>query len=58
MIDKKHMEGRIREVKLNIGYLAFTHVMYADDLMLFSKANIREIVAMNECLETYYSWSG
>ena len=55
MIDKEQMEGRISGVNLKIDEPAFTHVIYADDLMLFSKANRREITALNECLKRYCS---
>ena len=37
---------------------AFTNVMYADDIMLFPRANSREIKALDECLENYCLWSG
>jgi ribonuclease HI len=37
---------------------AFTHVMYADDIMLFAKANSREVRILDKCMVTYCEWSG
>ncbi len=36
---------------------AFTHVMYADDIMLFAKANSKEVKVLDDCLVTYCDWS-
>lgn len=57
LIDRQFMNGDIHEVKMNVAGLAFTHVMYADDIMFFSKANSREVQIIDECLETYCEWS-
>ena len=43
---------------MNVAGPAFTHVMYANDIMLFAKANSSEVKILNVCLETYYEWSG
>ena len=52
------MEKNISGVKASIGSTPITHVMYADDIILFSKACRREANATNECLEKYCRWSG
>ena len=44
-------------VKMNTNGLAFTYVIYADDLMLFAKATNREVKVLDDCLEKYCSWS-
>ena len=36
LIDKELIEGNIRGVCMNVGGPAFTHVMYADDIILFA----------------------
>ena len=36
---------------------AITYVMFADDLMLFTIANRRQVGILNECIETYCLWS-
>jgi hypothetical protein len=58
IIDKKFLNGDIKGVKMNMAGPAFTHVMYLDDIMVFAKANCREVEALDECLETYCGWSG
>ena len=58
MIEKEYIAGRISGVQMNLGGPAFTHEMYADDLILLSKANRREATILNECLEKHCLWSG
>jgi hypothetical protein len=58
IIDREHMIGNIKGVKMNMGGPDFTHVMFADDLMLFSKASSNEVLSLNSCLEKYCRWSG
>ena len=58
LIDKEHSIGRLGGIKASMRVPAITHVMYTDDVMLFSKANLREAEILNECLETYCNWSG
>ena len=53
LIDREFMLGSIKGVKMNVAGLAFTHVMYADDIMIFAKANCNEISVLDNCLETY-----
>jgi hypothetical protein len=57
MIKREFLNGKIHGVKMNLAGLAFTHVMYADDIMIFAKTNSREIKILDECLDNYYSWS-
>ena len=57
MIDHDHLSGIIKGVSMNVGGPASTNVMFADDIMLFSKACTQDVVALNNFLETYYSWS-
>lgn len=35
-----------------------SHLMYADDVLLFAHASHSDAVAIRECLEDYVSWSG
>ena len=58
LIEKERVAGNIAGVKLNIGGPDFTNVMFADDLMLFSKAGSRDATNLNSCLEKYCVWSG
>jgi hypothetical protein len=58
LIDQEFSIGVIKGVKMNVAGPAFTHVMYVDDIMLFAKANVREVGVLDECLNTYCSWLG
>ena len=58
LIEKERVAGNIVGVKLNIGGPDFTNVMFADDLMFFSKASNRDATNLNSCLEKYCDWSG
>ena len=57
LIDRELLKGNFSGVKMNRGGLDISHVMYADDIMLFSKANAREVEVLNGCLEKYCGWS-
>jgi hypothetical protein len=58
LIERNFAKGNFSGVKMNVSGLAITHVMFADDLMLFAKANRREVEIINECIDTYCMWSG
>ncbi len=58
IIDREHMAENLSCVKMNVGGPEVTNVMFADDLMLFSKASSRDVLALNSCLEKYCLWSG
>ena len=58
LIENKLALGNISGVRMNVSGQIITHVMFADHLMLFAKANRREVEALNDCIETYYLWSG
>jgi hypothetical protein len=36
----------------------YSHLLFVDDVMIFSRANVRETEVIINCLETYSSWSG
>jgi hypothetical protein len=57
LIDREFLRGAINGVKMNVAGPAFTHVMYADGIMLFAKANSSEVKILDECLDTYCNWS-
>jgi len=37
---------------------AISHLLCADDVMIFSQTNVREVEVIINCLDTYSSWSG
>uniref|UniRef100_A0A2N9I0Z5 Reverse transcriptase domain-containing protein n=1 Tax=Fagus sylvatica TaxID=28930 RepID=A0A2N9I0Z5_FAGSY len=57
LIDRQFNSGAINGVKMNPSGPAFTHVMYADDLMLFAKATSRKVSMLDDCLELYCQWA-
>ena len=58
ILEKEFMEKNISGGKASIGNTPITHVMYLDDIVLFSEARMREANAINDCLEKYCRWSG
>ena len=58
LLDREFHLKKISRVKASINGPAITHVMYADDIVLFSKATRMEAKAINECLDMYCKWSG
>ena len=51
ILEKEFMEKNISGVKASIGSTPITHVMYANNIVLFSKACRREANAINDYLE-------
>jgi hypothetical protein len=35
-----------------------THLLFADDVIIFSRVKASEAGVILKCLNTYYSWSG
>ena len=58
LLDWEFHFKKISGVKANLNGPAITHVMYVDDIVLFSKATRMEAKAINECLDMYCKWSG
>ena len=58
LLDWEFHFKKISGVKANLNGPAITHVMYADDMVLFSKATRMEAKAINECLDMYCKWLG
>ena len=58
LLNREFHLKKISGVKASLNGPASIHVMYADDIMLFSKATRMEGKAINECLDMYYKWSG
>jgi hypothetical protein len=57
LIDRELLRGNISGVKMNRGGQDISHVMYVDNIMLFSKTSTHEVESLNGCLETYCNWS-
>lgn len=54
---KAESEGRISGVKIARTSPHITRLMYADDWLIYYKADISETLAVKECLDQYCKWS-
>jgi hypothetical protein len=50
--------SQIHGIRAVRGYTPITHLMFADDLLLFTRSSHEELNAILNCLEIYQSWSG
>lgn len=57
MLEHEIASKNIKRVKASIGGPKICHVMYADDIVLFSKATRRDAAKINDCIEKYCNWS-
>ena len=58
LIGKEFENKNISGVKASICAPTITHVMYVDDILLFSKATRSNATAIMNCIQKYCSWSG
>lgn len=58
MLDKELKEGNISNAKPSIRGHALTHVMYADDIVLFFKATRNDAKKLADCLESIVHGQG
>ena len=57
ILNHKFCSKKINGVKASIGGPAITHVMYANDIILFSKATRNDASNIAICVEKYCNWS-
>ncbi|KAM6595903.1 hypothetical protein CsatA_006427 [Cannabis sativa] len=58
LIMTKTEEGKIAGFKFTRNGPAITHLMFADDVILFGKASVKEAKNFLKCIEEYCAWSG
>ena len=58
MLDKELSVGNISGAKTSSRGLALMHVIYMDNIVLFSKATRKDAERLALCLEKYCKWSG
>jgi hypothetical protein len=50
--------GLLHGIKMSRLCPAISHLFFVDDVMIFSRASVREAEVLINCLDTYSSWSG
>lgn len=55
---RAEVNGKISGVKISRGSPRITHVMYADDLVIYCKASEEEALEVISCLNLYCEWTG
>jgi hypothetical protein len=50
--------GNLHGVRMNVIGPAISHMMFVDDIMIFAKANRKEVEVVDDCLESYCQWFG
>ncbi|KAM6577644.1 hypothetical protein CsatB_029481 [Cannabis sativa] len=58
LIMAKNEAGEIAGFKVKREGPAITHLMFADDIILFGKASVKEAKSFLKCFEDYCAWSG
>ena len=58
IINREVDRGSIQGVKLSPAAPPITQLFYANDVLLFCRAKIREVDVMMKCIEKYCQWSG
>ncbi|XP_060969677.1 uncharacterized protein LOC133036919 [Cannabis sativa] len=58
LLFEKEKLGLLKGFKMARNGTAINHLMFADDIVLFGEASIREAKVFLECLQTYCNWSG
>uniref|UniRef100_A0A803NX12 Reverse transcriptase domain-containing protein n=1 Tax=Cannabis sativa TaxID=3483 RepID=A0A803NX12_CANSA len=58
LITKADVQGLVHGIKIAQSAIPVSHLMFADDTILFSRAKMNEAKKLMECLSTYEKWSG
>lgn len=57
LLRKKEKAGLMHGIKVHMN-AAISHLMYANDLLIMSRAKLEEVDGFLSCLRKYYGWSG
>jgi hypothetical protein len=58
LTEKEENLGLLHGIKMASSCPSISHHLFADDVLIFSKANVSEAGVILNCLSTYSSWSG
>lgn len=55
---KSKSDGQLRGIKVGRGAPIMSHLLFADDLLIFARAKRQDATAITACLDKYMSWFG
>ncbi|XP_043717635.1 uncharacterized protein LOC122665544 [Telopea speciosissima] len=58
VIKKAEVEGNIKGVRVRHRSEPITHLLFADDCLLFSRINLQEVNSLKDCLDLYCNATG
>lgn len=58
ILSKAEADGQLQGIKISQTSPRITHLMYADDLVIYGPATIQEVTAAFACLQQYCNWTG
>jgi hypothetical protein len=58
LLFKEESIGNIKDLKISRNNPTINHLLFADDLLIFGKANLKEASSIKTYLEKYCLWSG
>lgn len=58
MLIREEQANHLHGIQLDRGVPAITHLLFADDLLIFRRASREEAGIILECLQRYGNWSG
>lgn len=58
LFSKEESLRRLKGIKVGLDAPSISNLLFANDLLLFGKATIREATTLEECLGKYMAWSG
>lgn len=58
LLIREEQHGRLKGIKVSRAAPGISHLLIADDLLLFGKATSSEAAILDACMGKYMSWSG
>nr|XP_048331296.1 uncharacterized protein LOC125422892 [Ziziphus jujuba var. spinosa] len=58
MLHKLEIEGKIHGVSLGRTGPSFSHLFFADDILIFCRATREEVQEVARCIQNFYEWIG